>query len=328
MIVLTRLLIVIVIAFQAGTAAAGEPIADEALLIVYERRGAAWQCPDRRMLDESLNAHLGEAASTVRRQVAVTLAGEGDELWAEARLVEGDRVVAERFIVARSNDCAELIEAVALVLAIALSPEDEPDEEEVEDEAEVAAPAAAPAITTAAPPVSRSPGPPIPAAEPRIRYAAGLGMAASVGSAPGLATGMTVEARARRRGLSLGFEYRHDLESLEPAGGGAIGTRLQVASVVPCAHRGPIAACAIASVGALHGQGHDLDGARADATPYVAYGARVAIARPVGAGMSLRLAADLLGISTSTTVRVGDMEIWSTGPAAASVGLAAFADFP
>jgi hypothetical protein len=304
-----RLLVVIAIASHAGVAGA-----DRDPLTAYERRGAAWQCPDRRVLAEALKQHLGADGARVAFRVAVTMAGEGGELWAEARLLDGERVVAERFIVARSGDCAELVEAVALALAIALvpgQPETQP----------------APGIEVRAAPVI-GPAPVGPVARPELRYTAGLGLAAGFGVAPGVATGMTVEARAGRDQLSVGIEYRHDRETFEPAAGGSVGTRLQVASVVPCAHRGPLAACAVASAGALHGQGHDLDGARADVTPYFAYGARIAVTQPVGAGLSLRLAADVLGVTTGTTVRVGDMEVWSTGPAAASVGVAAVADFP
>jgi hypothetical protein len=311
-----RVLVVIAIVLPAGVAAAdGEPLA------AYERRGAAWQCPEGRVLAEALQAHLGDDADRIAHRAAVTMAGEGGELWAEARLLDGDRVVAVRFIVARSGDCAELIEAVALALAIALVPRESPPEpaEPVGEVAPTPAPIAVNRV--AAPPM---PPPPPPA----LRYAAGLGLAAGLGTAPGLSTGMTLEGRARRADLSLGIEYRHDRESLEPVASGAIGMQLRVASLVPCAHRGRLAACAVASAGALHGQGHDLDGARTDATPYFAYGARVAVSQSVGDRLSLRLAADLVGISTGTTVRVGDMEIWSTAPAAASVGLAAIADFP
>lgn len=303
-----RLLVVIAIASHAGVASAeGDP------LTAYERRGAAWQCPDRRVLAEALTQHLGTGGDRVAFRVAVTMAGEGGELWAEARLLDGEQVVAERFIVARSGDCAELVEAVALALAIALVPG--PENQPAASVEVGPAPAARPAAL-------------LPVQGPELRYSAGLGLAAGFGVAPGLATGITLEARARRGLVSLGLEYRHDREAFEPIAGGAVGTRLQVASVMPCAHRGPLAACAVASAGALHGQGHDLDGARADVTPYFAYGARLAVIQPVGAGVSLRLAADVLGITTGTTVRVGDMEVWSTGPAAASLGVAAVADFP
>src|SRR6185295_16107305 len=175
------------------------------------------------------------------------------------------------------GDCGELASAMELAISIAIDP------------MVVTRAAPAPPHPPTPPPQPPAPPPlpaaPAPAAAVAARPAspasleAGVGVQATVGSAPGPAMGLAAWAGLRWPRVSISVEGRADFAggTAQSAGAapGRVEASLLLGGFVPCVHRGAVLACAILAAGALQGTGVGVAEPRKETTLYVAAGARI-----------------------------------------------------
>jgi hypothetical protein len=309
----------LILLLVSRAASAGQPaVATPTARLTYVRGPGTEHCPDEDSVRNAVSSRLGydafepNAATTV--SVVVGRVGRALRVKIERRDDKG-KVTGARELASVQNDCTELASAMTLAISIAIDPESfaRPVEQEPLEPPPVAPPAAPPPCP---------PPPPAPPPDP-VTYRASVGALASLGSAPAPAVGLTAQAGARWRNVSLGVEGRADFESsasVEPEGG--VGTSLMLATLVPCMHSSVFIGCALASAGAMRGSGEDIDREGSDTTFFAAAGARAGAELPLSALVAARVHLDLVGVLTRTTLRISERRVWTTEPVFASLGVA------
>jgi hypothetical protein len=235
-----------------------------------------------------------------------------------------DRVDGQRGPrVVSAATCAQLVESVALVIAIALP--------------EAAAEAERPNLATEEPPASAEPSATsietalvqtvaLPAARETafdLYVAGGSGF-----SAKGLRGQLLIGTRARRGAGSLGVQLRADAPEERPVTElGRVRVLRSELSVSPCLHLGSIAGCGVASVGAFHGSGIGLHAARSAFAPLISTGLRVTWEHDLAGPVAVRAYIETEAVLTSTQFEVDYMPVWTSGRFEGSGGLGVIARF-
>jgi hypothetical protein len=297
----------------------------------YERQEGAAACPDETAIRTGVAARLGydpfrERASD---RVRATVRQSGAQLEARIELRDGQgNLRAERRLVSRGRDCAELAASVELAIAIAIDPiastaaraSAERADDKVPAPAAVTAPSPSPSaeVTATSPP---SPGPPL---TPWLA-AALLGAA---GSAPAPNVGLLLSGGAAGSLLSLGVEARADLPADKALRAGEASAYLLVGSLVPCVHLGRAALCALGTAGARRVAGHGLVHQRSATLTYVGIGARIGVGFPVGDRLSLTLHGDATAPLTRNHLTVDDQVVWTSPAVAVALALGLHVRFP
>ena len=280
----------------------------------YERQEGAAACPEVAVIRAGVAARLGyepfDDQADDHLRVAVHRSGRAIEAHIEMTDAQGD-LKAERRLVSRQGDCAELAALVELALSIAIDP---------------FATRPAPVIPT--PPASEKTSPPaavviVAPSEPSrpISGYVAAGLVGGIGATPSRTLGFEVGGGLRRDSLSLGMEGRADLPARTSLQVGAARTSLLVASLVPCVHFRLLGACALGTAGALRAAGHGLVDSKQITVPYVALGARVSFAWPITAHLALALHGDLTTPLTQTELKVDGADMWTSPTVSFALGL-------
>jgi hypothetical protein len=240
---------------------------------------------------------------------------------------------AERRLVSRQRDCAELASSVELAISIAIDPfrlGPSPAGQGVGARAPEVANETDPGAAPNASPVALvSPRTPLVASRPRsLASQVGAEVVSGLGAAPSRTLGVAAGVGVRGGDLSLGLEGRADLPASTSLRVGEASTALWVASLVPCAHVGRVATCALVTAGALRAAGHGLVEARTVTLPYAAVGARVALAIPLTGRWSLALHGDVTTPLTKSKLQVDGTAVWTSPILSAALGLGVAAIFP
>jgi hypothetical protein len=241
------------------------------------------------------------ATTSSRTHVSVATEARADGVAAKIAVGNDARVIEAR-------DCAALIDATALVIAMALQPsadqhhdDERPGRVLIERPVEIAAPS-------------------------------GPSRLSLIGGASYASTRMesaVVGARFRDGDQSLGIEVdgtRPVQIAITPLASVSIWEAS--ASVVPCIHRGTSAWCGVLTAGVSHGSSERLNQPHAATSPLLALGTRVAWEYPDGAAVALRIHADLTARVTSSHFDVDDMPIWQSSRIEAQAGAALIVRFP
>jgi hypothetical protein len=332
---------------------AGTARASPAARLVYARSPEAATCPDETALRAAVAARFGYDPffPWARQTVVVQVARPHGKLVARVQLVD-ERGMAQgtREIASARRDCAELFDATALAISIALDilAQSEKAAERAAPEAAPEPPAGAatgtatgtatatatatttatatatatttptPTPTTTATPTTTPTAPP-----PSLHPALGLDLEASVGLAPALVPGVSAFARLGLASISLAAEVRADApaSAADPAGrGGQVASHLFAGALVPCWHLGPLAGCAVGLFGVLEATGQDLPAPRSGSTWMAAAGGRVVLEWPLSARLALRARAEALGNLRRTTLGLGPDDVWTAPPVAGAAG--------
>jgi hypothetical protein len=305
----------------------------------YARQDGAETCPDLATIQAGVAARLGyepfsdQADDLVRATIHPS--GRGFEARIEMDDAKGSPK-AERRLVSPRHDCAELAASVELAVSIAIDPfrlpaalprqasgeratgQAEPQSASQDQEARKA-PTTAPStieLTSAAKP------------KQPLSVRAEAGIVGGIGTAPSPTLGVVAGASLRGGDLSLGLEGRADLPASTSLRVGEASTALLVASLVPCADFRRVAACALVTGGALRAAGRGLVDARQVTLPYLALGARLAVAIPFTARLSLALHGDLSAPITKTELQVDGTAVWTAPILSVALGLGVAATFP
>ena len=315
--------------------------APRAVHLVYNRGAGAEQCPSQAELQQGIIARLGRDPFWGRgaRQMWITISRSGTELVATIAAQAEDGGAAQvRAVTSRRAECVELASAVELAVAIAIDPgaalgrpSEAPGDVAESPEPPSTSPSLVAAPSRASEPaglvmVQRVDTPAARSARDR-HWFVGAGLLLSAGAGPGPSAGFSLGLGARQRDWSLTVEGRVDYPTEKVVGGGAVGAAPILGEAVPCYHVHWFAACAVAAAGTLRGSARDLPGARADLTPYLAAGARLAAELPVSARFALGAHFDLLATLTPTHLQVDQMEVWRTPVASGTLGFSAIERF-
>jgi hypothetical protein len=312
----------------------------------YARQEGAAACPDPAAIQAGVAARLGyepfgeRGGDLVRATIHKT--GRGLEARIEM-LDEGGGLKAERTLLSHQRDCAELASSVELAISIAIDPfrldtappaterrEPAPEATSLSGTGPSAAsaqggPVAGPSVASVAqePVAPSTPGRPL---SGRVE----AGLLGAMGTAPAAAPGFSAGVGIRRGDVSLALEGRADLSASTslPIGGTSASTSLLLASLLPCAHFRMLATCALVSAGALRAAGHGLRDARTVTLPYLAAGARLAIAIPLTTRLSLAIHGDLTTPLIETRVEVDGAAVWTSPVLAFALGAGMAAHFP
>lgn len=301
--------------------------------LTYARKPGATICPDEPLMRQLVAARLGydPFRDESKRAITVTITREpkGFRAVLELRDAAGS-VVGTRTLTSSSSDCNELASSIALALSIAIDPVgDAPAPSASGSSSATPVPTSAPPIPTislAPPPAASSSAAPLPP-KPLWPFA-GIGGVAALAAAPDLAFGLTTVFGLRADWYSVAIEGRVDAEASKRApAGGEVTSSIVAGAIVPCLHRDVLMVCGIAAYGSLRGVGSGVRNARRNESPWSALGARVGLEARVLGPIALRAHADLLAVTTRTTLRIDSTDAWTTPPVSVLLGLGVVAHF-
>jgi hypothetical protein len=296
--------------------------------LVYIRDSSAAACPDEESLRQAVKLRVGYDpffpwAKTV---VVVEVSGDARSFVAHVRLVDENNLSRGVRELRSTKGCPGLIDATALAISIALdlngSDPTAPASVSVPTSASAAPPASAseppPAFASAPPPAFTSTSAaPTAEAVPRrvVRIALGLDGVVAIASTPAVTPGVDVWAAARLGIGSLGLELRGDAPgTVDGAGGARARVLFFAATASPCAHAGPVFACALGTLGWLHASGTDVRVSRAGSALVPSVGPRAGVELALGPSLALQVHADLLINLVLPTVSLNDAPAWTLPP--------------
>jgi hypothetical protein len=297
--------------------------------LVYSRGAGAESCPDEAALRHAVASRVGYdpffpwAEKTV---VATVLRAQPRGFVASVHLVDSAGVEHGARELRTDDTCAELLDAAALAIAIAIdplllaarAPASVPEAKEPDASPKETRPAAPSPSASRAAESTRA------RERSSVALGASAGAVASLGVAPGPAVGLSLGADARWDPVSLGVEGRIDAPAsrrTDGLSGTTFSSWLVTATLAPCLHFHALLGCALAQLGSLQASA-DV-GAQATA-PWLAAGVRAGVILPVGSHASLRLRADLLGNLDRVTMHVATVDgvtQWKAPLFTASYGL-------
>lgn len=273
------------------TAAAG---ATPSAKLTYVRRAGTETCPDEQGFRKAVAARLGydpffpAAPKTVVAELGRRVGG----FTARVEIVGDDGVArGERSLDQGGDDCAEIVNALALAVSLALDDLDQ-------GAPAPAAPEPAPAPATpppddrpfapgdATPPAttpSEVPPPATPEAPPPVEVRLRLGGHGTLGTAPALAVGGDAGADVRAGAFGLGVEAIVDApSSSEGDRVGRVAASSYAFGIAACLQGGIVRVCALAQLARFHGEGRDIAAPRDDDAWLGAFGGRLGLEVPFG----------------------------------------------
>ena len=334
--VVVLLLLTIGGAFRAGDAVAGV-----SSRIIYSRVEGELACPDESVLRAGVAQRLGydPFVAYAKTTVVAELFRDGSKLRARAYIVDdnGERR-GSRELASETDDCRQLVSALALAISIALDPM---------TAIRPSPPAAggAPVPTSPAPDTALSKdasaerpgsasdsvvdvGPSLPArqATAAARWMAHVeaGTFISSGWLPATSAGVRAGFRvAPPLPWSFGLEGEAQLPANQAAasGPGRAAAWTWSASFVPCWHWPPAVACALATFGQIiaHGEGVSLP--LEQTAVYGAIGARLALEWQFDQRWALALHGDLTAPLERTRLALNGSDLWTSPAIGGALGL-------
>jgi hypothetical protein len=327
--------------------AAGHAAAAPTGRLVFSRAPGAESCADEATLRRSVAARVGYDPffPWAKRTIVTNLARQSRDFIATVSLIDEHGVAHGGRELRTSGDCAELLDATALAIAIAIDPEilthpAPPSPLAGGSGPGGVAPGAAGEPVDPPPPAAVTPpvfpssalpdGPSLqsPAAARPADFEATLGAVAASGSTPDLAVGLNAGAQVRWRHVSVGVEGQIDTPSSRSArGSGDVSAWPVLGAVVPCAYFGAFLACAVAQGGALRVSSGGVPDQRATWTASWQAGARAGVLIPVGESLSLRVRSDLLVNLDRVSLGLRGAPVWTAPLFGGSLGIDAVVRF-
>jgi hypothetical protein len=327
-----------------GLAAIAEaaPIAPRTVRLTFVLGAGAGACPDEDVVRAGVAARLGYEPFDERAEMHViaTVTRIGLNLEAHIEIVDASgAVTAERKLSSPGRDCAELASAVEFAVSIAVDPAAGARPRAPIAAEPAPAPTAVPAPPSPAPPrppvqppppqvieVVREPATVMPAVSTVLQVT--VGVVGAVASAPAAAMGGMVQVAARRAAFSLGVDGRADLPASARLRTGMVQAGLLTAAIVPCWHMRILSGCLLGRAGVMRAAGVGLVEAKNATSPFVALGARVGVAIPLGESFFVAVHASVLAPLTETVLRVSGETVWTSPPVGGELALGMGARFP
>ncbi len=310
--------------------------AEPAARFVYLRGKGTETCPSESDVRQAVQVRLGYdpfstyAASTMFAEVSAS--SDGATFTANLKLVDADNSVRGDRSLKVQGRCADLMEAMALTISIAIDPMSVTREGPPPD----------------APPVERSvaPMPPIDSDAPheppsgakdriepshdradadrtRPRLSASLGPLMSIGSAPGVAIGGVLSFDVQRAWLFGSVEGRVDAPAsgaAEPTG--RVRSSLALGALFAGIREGIFFAGGVGAVGRVQATSSDVSEAREQSALIANVGLRVGVAIPVGERLEARARAEALANLTRHTLEISGQPAYRYPIASGDVSVA------
>jgi hypothetical protein len=307
--------------------------------LVYSRTAEAESCPDEDALRRAVATRVGYDTffPWAKRTIVATIARTDGAFVATVDLVDEDGIRHGGHQLRTEGACAELLDAVALAVAIAIDPKlllaVPPPKEAAPEPAPTEAAPAVPVVPerTATPPSadrneskarepSQTPSP--------FRFEASLGAAGAIKVTPSPTFGGTLGGAVRWKSFSLGLEgFIGAPASSSPKNDGTLSAWPVFGALVPCAHLGPAFGCAVAEAGAVYASGEG-SGAKSSPSAWVSVGGRIGALVPIRDRFFVRARVDLLGDATPANFFLNGMSQWKAPLITGSLGADAVVRFP
>lgn len=292
--------------------------------LLYTPAPSVRGCPEEAEVRAAVAGRLGYAPfRDDARRVIVVRIGRERGLFAQVELRgEGNQLLGSRRLSSERGDCAELVAAAELAISIAIDPlgmaraTAPPLPVEPLRPAPPAPPPPPPVTIPASAPVPR---PPRPRARPP-RLQTGLGLLIALSTEPATTVGFAAHFGLRWPWVSASLEGRADVPAVASGEGPRAQASLLLAGLVPCLHYRFALACPLGMLGALRGTAVDVAAPRQATTLYAALGLRLGVEFTVWRFLSLRVAADLYGVLTPTTLFIDEKAAWQSPPLSGSLG--------
>jgi hypothetical protein len=302
--------------------------------LVYVRAADAVSCPDETAIRNAVSKRLGydpffpAAKNEVFAEIVRTERG----FRATIKLVDDANVTrGERTLDTASRDCAGLTEAMALTISLALDPlsmthpptlpspdtnvagREEHHEEAAPPDAHVAHRAGSSELHRAAAKASR-------AERTRVTPFVAIGALVADGVAPTIALGgeLVVGVRAGHFSIALGGRALAPASRSTEAGGTISVWRVE-ATLAPCAHLGPMFACAVVAAGAMWASSFDIVSPRSDSTAAARLGGRIGVLVPVTRALSVEVASELDGALVRPRFTIDGNTVFSVSAASGAL---------
>lgn len=271
------------------------------------------RCPDEVALRQLVAARLGVDPFTADAASLVTVKVEsGTPLQAQV-VLESPGSRPRRKVLA-GGDCTELIQSVAMAVALAVDPLIKRPEATPTAPLSPVEPVAEPAAEPAPEAGPPNQGPP-------IQWGLGIGASANLGLAVGAQPTLRLEGRARATLWSLGVEARFAWPVIGALSQGALTTSAVLGALVPCLHWRWLAGCADVTAGALRLEGRDLASTRQATVFHASVGLRLLFTVPLSERFGLGVMAEGQVPLTRASAVVGSERVWSVPPTGGGLGL-------
>jgi hypothetical protein len=324
----------------------------DATSLEYARSDRAAACPDRSALKAAVVKRLGYDPffPAARQTIVVEITDQGPELRAQMHLLDESGIIrGSRELRERAEHCDELVASLALAISIALDPsaamraEPEPVTASSEQESslksaesdqarpdfppETATPAASapvPTTTRRAHPTKRQ----LLAVQTLTHIGLRAGVFSAFDVAPAKAFGWTSGISLRGQWFELIAEFADQLPASQDLPGGRGRAALLASNAAACLSRGPLAACALTSVGSFQSEGQAISAPHRQSSFYAALGARFQYAPQLAGRFHLLLNLDIAKSITPITLRLDGKNVWETPVFSVAVGAGLEALFP
>jgi hypothetical protein len=303
--------------------------------LTYVRGPGAERCPDEATLRQAVADRLGYDLffPWATKTVVAEIDREKRGYTARIKIVDASGLArGERALRATSEDCGQIVRALALAISIAV---DDLDLDRAPPPPPASSPTPPPPAAPPPEPVPEVPPPPPPAPPPKLppdvpprrerrgfAFEAWVAPTVSSGVAPKASVGGVVAVGGRYRFLSLDVEARADA----PATGGttqagAVTTTIDAGAVAGCLHApAPLFLCATGLLGTFFAEGHDVAAPKSVQAPYRAVGGRIGLEVPIVWHLYFLAQADALANLTRHTVQVSGEDTYTLGAGSLSVG--------
>lgn len=280
-------------------------------VVLTHESPAERSCPNEGWLRDAVTARLGtspfveQAPLAARTRVActATLCTATLEV---SRPGEAPRV---RELTAAAGQCQELMEQLALALALVLDPL-------LLMRGRPAEPERAPPPAPTPPPAAQ---PPEPAEASPLDLQVSAGGFAGLGPTPFVGGGAQVAAGLGVGRIQVWLEGRFEAPHSVSVEGGTVSSQVLLGQVLPCLRLSGLALCAALAAGALSVDGSLPEGKRSSG-PLVLAGARVSYTWFFIPWLGVRLHLHALGVLTHASVVANGEPLWGTLPYCADVG--------
>ena len=249
-----------------------------------------------------------------------------------------------RSIESRADDCAELTQALALSMSIAIDPlsvlsppkptEPEPKEPEPADTPRPKVDPT-PSVRPIPPEVPKPPTRERHVERPRFALGARAHGVSGIGPAPAFGVGLSFELVWAQASLGLGARVDFPASAASPEGGRVRATFVG-GEVVPCLRVplggnrvGPLdparvaafMGCGLVLLGRVSAESLDVTSPRTSGTFFAGAGVRAGFDLPLGASLSARVSGDLVGHFTPYGLAVNGATVFSSSSFSGAVGL-------
>ncbi len=285
------------------------------------------RCPTATELQDAVAARVGydpfdrktAGADASRREVVVAVHRLGAGIVGVLEL-RGPRP-GIRELASPSGDCRELLDALAVAIAIGIDPASL-TRPPGEPPAPAPAPAPVPAPVGVVGPAASPDRVPEPAKEP-IDVRVGAGPVVLFGELPATAAGIDIGIGARWKWFEPAVEGIATLPVSLSTPQGQVSASLIAAALVPCGHADVIFVCVGLTLGALRGEGDAVASPRRGSQLYGAASARGGAELALSRTVWLRGYAEAVAPMTRIALQLAAQDVWRVPSVAARVGVAA-----